>query len=114
LHHTTQGFEPERQWIAFQVVFPSALAAFAIVGLDAPMYMNQFIPYDQRTDHQDEGHKVKEVAHYQAEVVEPGDGIFLEERCISAQVRNYLPPEVAAKHWEITGKTQRVFFVPPA
>ncbi len=102
----------ERQWTASQRAFLSALVALAVLGLDAPKYANQFIPHDQRAGYQDEGHKVKEVAHYLAEVVEAGDGIFLDKCCISAQVQYYLPPEVAEKHWGITSETQRVFFVP--
>jgi hypothetical protein len=100
-----------RQWTASQLAFFFALVAFAILGLDAPMYANQFIPYDQRADYQDEGHKVKEIAHYLTQKVEPGDSIFVRFN-VNAQIQYYLPPEVVAAHWDISDETHRVFFVP--
>jgi hypothetical protein len=100
-----------RQRTASQLAFFSALVALAILGLDAPKYANQFIPYDQRAHYQDEGHKVKEIAHFLAQVVEPGDSIFVRFN-VNAQIQYYLPPEVVAAHWDITDETQRVFFVP--
>jgi hypothetical protein len=98
-------------WTASQLATLSALAAVAIFGLDAPKYMNQFIPYDQRADYQDEGHEVKEIAHYLAQKVEPGDSIYVRFN-VNAQIQYYLPPEVVAAHWDITDETHRVFFIP--
>jgi hypothetical protein len=104
----------KQQWTGTQQSLLSALVALIILGLAMPQFVRQFTPYEQRADYQDEGYQVKEIAHYLAEVVEPGDAILLEMCCISAQVRYYLPPEVVEKHWGITGETQRVFFVPGA
>jgi 4-amino-4-deoxy-L-arabinose transferase-like glycosyltransferase len=100
-----------RQWTASQGALLSALVALAILGLDAPKYANQFVPYDQRADYQDEGHKVKEMAHYLAQKVGPGDSIFVRFN-VNAQIQYYLPPDVVAAHWDITDETHRVFFVP--
>jgi uncharacterized membrane protein len=102
----------KKKWTGTQQSLLSALAALFILGLALPQFQRQFTPYDQRANYQDEGYQVKEIAHYLAEVVEPGDGIFLEMCCTSAQVQYYLPHEVAEQHWGISGETQRVFFVP--
>jgi len=104
----------KQQWTETQQSLLSALVALVILGLAIPQFVRQFTPYEQRADYQDEGYQVKEIAHYLAQVVEPGDSIFLEMCCISAQVRYYLPPGVVEEHWGITGETQRVFFVPGA
>jgi hypothetical protein len=98
-------------WTASQLAIFSALVAVAIFGLDAPKYRNQFIPYDQRADYQDEGHEVKEMARYLAQEVEPGDSIFATFN-LNAQIQYYLPSEVVAAHWGITEETSRVFFIP--
>ncbi len=89
-----------------------ALIALLIFALGTPQYLTQFVPYDQRPNYQDEGHKVREIARYLAAAVEPGDAIFIEACCISAPVRYYLPPDIANAHWDAVEGAERVFFVP--